>query len=58
MKVKVGDAVYDGTDVAIMVIVEPEDSDKIKLLDEGATRYAKFPNGYDVESAKEWMRNG
>ena len=58
MKVKVGDMIYDGTKVPIMVILTKEDKDNIKRMLPSATKYCMYPETMTEDQAREWMRKG
>lgn len=58
MKVKVGDTVYDGTKVPVMVILTEEDKKNIAAMTPEQTRYCQFPDGIDREGQQKiryWM---
>ena len=57
MKVKVGDEVYDGTEVPVMVILTDQDKERIRDMPPACTKYALFPVGeYPGDTALEWMQ--
>ena len=57
MKVKVGDEVYDGHEVPVMVILEDTDKENLKnLIEKGHSYYAQFPDDWgDPEKMYDWM---
>ena len=62
MKVKVGDAVYDGNKEPVMVILTEQDKKNIANMHPEATRYCVYPteerwkeDGH--KAVKEWMND-
>lgn len=55
MKVKVGDTVYDGKKVPVMVILNKEDKELIGLMPPGENKYCEYPDNYTEEEVKKWM---
>lgn len=61
MIIKVGDTVYDGESVPIMVILDEQDKEHIANMDAQATKYCVYPDDKywlddDYAKIKEWMR--
>lgn len=56
MKVKVGDKIYDGSDIPIMVILEPKDKENILNAPSEMTQYAQYPATEEwLDKIKVWM---
>jgi len=55
MKVKVGDTVYDGKCVPIMVILTDEDKRNIGNMLPECNRYVEFPEGSPPDDIDQWM---
>jgi hypothetical protein len=55
MKIKVGDRVYDGSDIPIMVILTDQDKNNIARMPEWATKYAQYPDTLTEEEVSRWM---
>ena len=56
MKVKIGKEVFDGNNEPIMVILSEEDKENIKNMLPECTKYCSFPEGFNVEQIKIWMK--
>lgn len=57
MKVKIGDKIYDGAEVPVMVILTPGDKKNIKNMLPEATKYAQCPQEYPDSKFKSFMKN-
>lgn len=57
MKVKVGDRIYDGRDVPIMVILTDRDKKNIDSMESEGTQFAQFPDEMSVDEMKQWMKD-
>ena len=57
MKVKVGDTVYDGAVVPVMVILSEDDKNNIANMLPESTKYASFPYGSPEDEIGAWMAN-
>ncbi len=57
MKVKVGNTIFDGEFEPVMVILSDLDKQNIANMAEDATRYARFPDEYDKDSAAWWIQD-
>ncbi len=55
MKVKVGDTVYDGERVPVMVILSDADKRNIINMLPECTKYAVFPDGNPQSEIERWM---
>jgi len=56
MKVKIGDKIYDGKEVPIMLILNKGEREQIAEMYSTCTRYCMYPQDkYTVEQIKEWM---
>ena len=55
MKVKVGDTVYDGAVVPVMVILSDADKNNIANMLPECTKYASFPDGISEAEIGVWM---
>jgi len=56
MKVKIGDKVYDGKEVPIMLILNKGEREQIAEMDPACTRYSMYPEDkHTVEQIKKWM---
>jgi hypothetical protein len=55
MKIKVGDTVYDGELVPVMVILSDDDKRNIAGMLPGCAKYAAFPNGSPQAEIERWM---
>lgn len=59
MKIKVGDKVYDGDEVPIMIIMNKKDKENIANMPEDATKYAVFSfYGWSESAIRAWMSEG
>lgn len=57
MKVKIGNTVYDSSSEPIMIILSPEDKKNISSMQDSATKYASFPDGWtDPAQMRAWMK--
>jgi len=57
MKVKIGDAVYDGERVPVMVILSDDDKRNIASMLPECTKYAAFPDGTPEAEIERWMND-
>ena len=55
MKVKVGDTVYDGELVPVMVILSDADKENIANMLPKCTKYAVFPDESPEDEIERWM---
>jgi len=55
MRVKVGEEVYDGVNLPIMVILTEEDRFNISRMPKKAARYAQYPDTWTEEDIEGWM---
>jgi len=55
MKVKVGDTVYDGERVPVMVILTVADKGNIANMLPERSKYAEFPDGSPQAEIERWM---
>ena len=55
MKVKIGDTVYDGERVPVMVILSDADKMNIINMSPECTKYAAFPDGSLQSEIERWM---
>ena len=56
MKIKIGEKVYDGNDVPVMVILSDDDKENIANMLPTATKYCSYPEGYDETKIKGFMK--
>ena len=56
MKIKIGEKIYDGNDVPVMVILTEEDKKNIANMLPTATKYCSYPEGYDETKIKGFMK--
>jgi len=58
MKVKVGDKIYDGEEIPVMVILTAQDKINIMHMLPAAEHYAMFPKDYYKTEAEvlAWMK--
>jgi len=58
MKVKIGDKVYDGKEVPIMLLLNKGEREQIAEMHPACTRYCMYPEDkYTVEQIKKWMHD-
>ena len=55
MKVKIGDNIYDGSKVPVMVILTDKDKENIKNMPKDATKYACYPDPTQTNYINRWM---
>lgn len=56
MKVKVGDKIYDGKKVPVMIILTNGDKKNIANMHSECTRYCEYPEEkYTLKEIKAWM---
>ena len=55
MKVKIGDTVYNGDDVRIMVILTDKDKENIARMEPECDKYCEFPQTDDEQEVARWM---
>ncbi len=56
MKVKIGEKLYDSNEEPILIVLSEDDKDNIKNMSPEATKYCSFPDTYDLEKIKEFMK--
>lgn len=56
MKVKIRGMIYDAEEEPVMVILSPEDKEKIANMDPDHTKYCAYPEHMDEAEIKEFMR--
>lgn len=56
MKVVVGDEVYDGSKVPIMVVLSEQDKKLIRKMPKANRCYAQYPGHLSVENIRRWMK--
>lgn len=56
MKVKIGEKVYDSNEEPILVILSEDDKENIRNMSPKATKYCSFPDIYDLEKVKDFMK--
>ena len=55
MKVKIGDTIYDGRSMPVMVILTDSDKQNIKNMLPECTKYAEFPDEIPEDEIDRWM---
>lgn len=55
MKIKVGDQMFDGKEVPIMVILSDKDKENISNMAYDVIKYCEFPDGMPVDDVKAFM---
>jgi len=55
MKICIGDKIYDGKKVPVMVILTDDDKKNIASLASEATMYCEYPDGMSVKKVEEFM---
>ncbi len=56
MKVKIANAIYDSNEEPIMLILEDEDKENIKNMDEDYHKYLSYPDNLTEDEAKKFMK--
>ena len=56
MKVKVGNKIYDAENEPIMVILNDNDKENIARMLPDATKYCGYPDDYDIEEVKKFIK--
>lgn len=56
MKVKIGDKIFDSEKEPIMIILNEGDKINISSMHEDATKYCTFPENWDLDLIKEFMK--
>ncbi len=56
MKIKIGDKIFDPNDEPIMLILDKKDKENISNMLPEATKYCAFPDGYDIDAVKKFMK--
>lgn len=56
MKVKIGNTIYDSNEEPIMLILSESDKENITWMSTDATKYCSFPNDYNLDDIKEFMK--
>ena len=56
MKVKIGDKIYDSNEEPILIFLSDEDKKNIENMNTTATKYCSFPDSYDLEKIKNFMK--
>jgi hypothetical protein len=56
MKVKIGNTIYDSNEEPIMLILSELDKKNITWMATDATKYCSFPDDYDLDDIKEFMK--
>lgn len=57
MKVKIGDKIYDGQHVPVMVILSDTDKKNIANMLPECTKYAEFPDDSPQDEIERWMKD-
>jgi hypothetical protein len=57
MKVKIGDTVYDGEQVPVMVILTDADKRNIANMLPECSKYAAFPDTIPQDEIERWMKD-
>jgi len=55
MKVKVGNTIYDGEDLPVMVILTDQDKENIRNMLPECNKYCMYPDSIDPVEIQEWM---
>lgn len=60
MKVKIGDKIYDGNEVPIMLILNDEEKKLIANMSPTLTKFAVYQREHfsDVAAVQKWMAEG
>lgn len=58
MKVKIKDKIYDSHDEPIMIILESYNKEDISNMAEEARKYCEYPDEYDEDEIREFMKTG
>jgi hypothetical protein len=58
MKVKVGDTIYDGEKVPVMVILSDGDKKNIANMSPECSKYASYPPECSEIGIARWMKEG
>jgi len=56
MKVKIGNTLYDSTQIPILLILSDEDKDLLSRMDPEANSFCSFPEGINKEAVHNWMQ--
>ena len=58
MKVKIGDKVFDGEKIPVMVILSDQDKKNINNMHPDCSKYATFPDGWgSTQEMFAWMNH-
>jgi hypothetical protein len=56
MKVKIGNTIYDSNEEPIMLILSESDKENITNMTTEAVKFCSFPDKYDFDYIKEFMK--
>lgn len=56
MKVKIGEKIYDSSEEPILIVLSDSDKENIKNMIPEATKYCSFPDTYDLDKIKAFMK--
>ena len=56
MKVKIGNKIYDANQEPIMIILDDLDKENIKKMEPEATKYCGYPENFNIEEIKKFMK--